>query len=377
MAKPNLGSIRCTNSPTLAATSASRRAAASSRPVSAPSVCRSPRFWRAEVAPTPRAELSAGRTVASSFSVGAGSASLKRGTRSRTHRPIPAATIGPSRRRRRAFAWVSTCRCSPGRRIGSPIVRSVHHPEAGHRNAAYWNLTGHAPHRPGNDETIAPSRRDWPCLGAQVARFRNAPAGLPANVAIPYPLADRGMLNGQDAGFLGRNFDPMLIHPGSGRAYAGVSPSSGMIDLRLPGDIPASRLGQRGRPAAHRRVDSSRTRCHRSGSFVATLSRHGDEPAHQSRGVGVVRHHAGVEPGADGYGDHVCGQSALMARRLTEAGVPLVTVYSSAGDLNGCSGDHWDTHGNNFNRLRRRPAAAARAGQLRAARRPRRARPAR
>jgi len=54
----------------------------------------------------------------------------------------------------------------------------------------------------------------------------------------------------------------------------------------------------------------------------------------------------------EGYGTHICGQSALLARRLTEAGVPIVTVYSSVGDLNGSAGDNWDTHGNNFNRLR-------------------------
>jgi uncharacterized protein (DUF1501 family) len=54
----------------------------------------------------------------------------------------------------------------------------------------------------------------------------------------------------------------------------------------------------------------------------------------------------------DAYGDHVCGQSALLARRLTEAGVPIVTVYSSAGDLNGSAGHNFDTHGNNFVRLR-------------------------
>src|SRR5206468_3926661 len=53
------------------------------------------------------------------------------------------------------------------------------------------------------------------------------------------------------------------------------------------------------------------------------------------------------------YGDHLCGQSVLLARRLTEAGVPIVTVVCAAGDLNGSSGDHWDTHGNNFNRLKR------------------------
>jgi hypothetical protein len=54
----------------------------------------------------------------------------------------------------------------------------------------------------------------------------------------------------------------------------------------------------------------------------------------------------------DRYGDHVCGQSALLARRLTEAGVPIVTVYSSVGDLNGSQGANFDTHGNNFPRLR-------------------------
>jgi hypothetical protein len=52
------------------------------------------------------------------------------------------------------------------------------------------------------------------------------------------------------------------------------------------------------------------------------------------------------------YGDHLCGQSLLMARRLTEVGVHIVTVICAAGDLNGSSGDHWDTHGNNFNRSR-------------------------
>jgi hypothetical protein len=57
-------------------------------------------------------------------------------------------------------------------------------------------------------------------------------------------------------------------------------------------------------------------------------------------------------PLRDRYGDHLCGQSVLLARRLTEAGVPICTVICAAGDLNGSAGDHWDTHGNNFNRLK-------------------------
>src|SRR5262249_37325835 len=34
------------------------------------------------------------------------------------------------------------------------------------------------------------------------------------------------------------------------------------------------------------------------------------------------------------------------------AGVPLVNVICAAGDLNGAVGDHWDTHSDNFRRLK-------------------------
>ena len=35
----------------------------------------------------------------------------------------------------------------------------------------------------------------------------------------------------------------------------------------------------------------------------------------------------------DSYGDHLGGRSMLLARRLTEAGVPVVQVCCAAGDL--------------------------------------------
>ena len=53
------------------------------------------------------------------------------------------------------------------------------------------------------------------------------------------------------------------------------------------------------------------------------------------------------------YGSHVLGQSLLTARRLTGAGVPLVTVYAAAGDLNGSAGAHFDTHADGYNRLKK------------------------
>jgi hypothetical protein len=51
----------------------------------------------------------------------------------------------------------------------------------------------------------------------------------------------------------------------------------------------------------------------------------------------------------DRYGWHHFGQSCLLARRLVETGVPLVTVFWNTGAA-GAPGN-WDTHNNNAERL--------------------------
>jgi hypothetical protein len=60
----------------------------------------------------------------------------------------------------------------------------------------------------------------------------------------------------------------------------------------------------------------------------------------------------GREPGRvrERYGRHKYGQSLLLARRLVEAGVRLVTVYWG-GKVNNPS-PYWDTHFNNNRRLK-------------------------
>jgi uncharacterized protein (DUF1501 family) len=52
----------------------------------------------------------------------------------------------------------------------------------------------------------------------------------------------------------------------------------------------------------------------------------------------------------DRYGRHTYGQSCLLARRLVEAGVKLVTVFSANNGK--IPQDAWDTHSKNFPRLR-------------------------
>jgi hypothetical protein len=50
------------------------------------------------------------------------------------------------------------------------------------------------------------------------------------------------------------------------------------------------------------------------------------------------------------YGRNTFGQSCLLARRLVEAGVKLVTIYSACGGK--IPQDAWDTHTDNFRKLK-------------------------
>lgn len=234
------------------------------------------------------------------------------------------------------------------------IVRSVHHAAPSHRSAAYWNLTGHAP--PLLDSNWPPSRSDWPCLGSMTAAACERMAGrshaLPRTFALPYHMADGGRANGQDGGFLGLAYDPVLLRPSSGRLYAGVSPSSGTIHLEPPPGVDAQRLSGR------RQLRASVESFGQIGSIseTAAIERANEQALNMLLDPSVRdAFDLDKEPAAlrASYGDHICGQSSLLARRLTEAGVPLVTVYCAAGDLNGSVGSHFDTHGDNFNRLKK------------------------
>jgi len=243
------------------------------------------------------------------------------------------------------------------------IVRSANHNAPSHRSAAYWNLTGHEP--PKVDANWEASRKDWPCLGSMVAAARGqrsgvrgqgsatqASAALPGTVCLPYTMADGGRANGQDGGFLGLGFDPVVVKPRTGTLYDGKSPSSGAVDLDFIEGIDASRfVSRRGLLDS---IDGRRPAL--LGAETAQV-RHCSEQAIDMLLDAKVRAAFDLdnEPRElhDAYGKHICGQSTLMARKLAEAGVPLVTVYCAAGDLNGSAGAHWDTHGDGYNRLKR------------------------
>lgn len=231
------------------------------------------------------------------------------------------------------------------------IIRSIHHRCAAHGKGMYWNMTGYSPPAPELAENLPPSPHDRPNLGAVVSKLRRPPRGLPSAVQIPYPLVDNNTLQAGDGpGWLGKAHAPIILRPKSGTPYGGVSRDLGTLALDRAQDIDAARL--RNRLSLSERLASPLPASSQVRDFQqfkdravdlllsprvqATLDLEKEDPRRRDR-----------------YGKHICGTSMLLARRLVEAEVPLVTVVCAAGDLNGSAGDHWDTHGDNFNRLKK------------------------
>ncbi len=223
------------------------------------------------------------------------------------------------------------------------IVRSMTHGSLFHNSATYLVSTGQTPLR----ELIAftVSENDFPHLGAQLALRRPNTSDVPTSVLLPDPISDGPYTTpGQNGGFLGARYAPFRVY---GDPNADDFSVDGLADDTLLGaDVIARRRSmlravneQLGRLAEHPRIgelDSYQQR-----AFALLTSQATRRAFELSREPDAVR---------ERYGRHKPGQSLLLARRLVEAGVRLVTVYWG-GKVNNPL-PYWDTHFNNNRRLK-------------------------
>jgi hypothetical protein len=220
------------------------------------------------------------------------------------------------------------------------ILRSVTHTGVNHGTSAYHMLTGHIHATPGT--LRHPTPYDYPSVGCAVSRFGRQPNGVPAYVSLPSVLhdGDGGEVPGQGPGFLGSSFAPFPVNGDPTR------PDFSIATLTLPGDVDQrrfqGRVGLQGALELH----------------GEHLSRSEAIDGHYQRAFRLLQSSAAqrafnlaTEPAKvrERYGYHHFGQSCLLARRLVEAGVPLVTVYWNAPHIDDLQ--HWDTHKDSFNRL--------------------------
>src|SRR5262245_42450985 len=228
------------------------------------------------------------------------------------------------------------------------ILRSVTHTDVNHITAPHWMLTGRPSPRPEG----APRNEDWPNYGAVLAKLGRGKGPLPPYVSM-MPVVPNGAprfveeTHGQDGGWLGPLYHPMRIDSDGSKPGYRV----GELDLRT--DVPMTRADER--KALLAQLDRQKSAMEELLSMRAARSHHVRAfdllaSPEVTRAFDLSREPVSVR---ERYGMNVHGQSVLQARRLVEAGVPLVTVFWPNDGITNVS-VYWDTHNRNFIDLKER-----------------------
>jgi uncharacterized protein (DUF1501 family) len=153
--------------------------------------------------------------------------------------------------------------------------------------------------------------------------------------------ANGTVLHGQIPGFLGNKHSPLVIDQD-------LQASNVRVEAMGPSiDVPQLRLA--GRRRILHTLDAQRRDLDRAAE-VRTLD------AYQERALNLLTSpvtarafHLAAEPPAvrERYGRTQFGQSCLLARRLAEAGVPVVNVHYCRTPTGS-----WDTHGQHFSQMK-------------------------
>jgi Protein of unknown function (DUF1501) len=237
---------------------------------------------------------------------------------------------------------VSFCEHLPGlaaRADKLAVIRSMTHGLPSHEHATHMMLTGINVLPPGS--THMASRADWPCYASGLDFVRPRSDGVPTGVNLPTYLNNGYGFSGQNAGVLGPKFDPWHIKADPN------DPRFRVEELTLPAGLTAEKVGDRRALLAE--FDRQATLFENLGIGRAFSGIH-DKAFTMLTSSGVKRAFDidREDPRLrDRYGRHMFGQSLLLARRLIQAGVPI--VQANMGHMN-----NWDTHTDNCKQLRTR-----------------------
>lgn len=228
------------------------------------------------------------------------------------------------------------------------VVRSLSHNDNNHLMSTHHVLTGEK--QPGGFFDKVASRDDWPAYSSALAFLKPRQDGLPSGVNLPTFLRE-GPLTwpGQHAGFLGANFDPWQITGDPNKSDFKVDA------LTLAPGLTASQLEQRHRLLAE--INRQQTNL---GEAAQSLRLQKDQELAvsmltSSKLAQAFEVHRESDATRDRYGRTTDGQSLLIARRLIEAGVPLVQVNMGRVQT-------WDNHGAIFPTLKNRLLPGTDAG---------------
>jgi hypothetical protein len=212
------------------------------------------------------------------------------------------------------------------------------HNYTNHLNATHEILTGHS--QPGAFFDKIASRDDYPCYASALKYVRPPGDGIPSGVMLPTYLME-GPLTwpGQHAGFLGSRYDPLQIKQDPSKPdfrEESLTPPVGFSIERMSRrrellDELAARRDSLSAASSNDPMAEQRELAYSmllSGKVARAFDIHREDPKTRDR-----------------YGRNMFGQSILLAKRLVEAGVPI--VQANMGRV-----QNWDTHSGNFKRLK-------------------------
>ncbi len=230
------------------------------------------------------------------------------------------------------------------------IVRSLSHDDLDHGTAIYLALTGRF-HTLKSANPL-PRPDDVPTLGAVVKRVQPTARFPYSAVHVNGPLeAPELPAPGQFSGLLGRECEPLILGDVSQSSVAvpGLSPLAELPPVRLE----ARRSLLQALENHCRQMEQQRAMLDKDTLYRQAYALLSSPQCQRAFDLGA-------EPASvrDRYGRYRSGQACLLARRLVEAGVPLITVMFNHGirgqdktpELTESYG--WDTHNDIFEALR-------------------------
>jgi hypothetical protein len=211
------------------------------------------------------------------------------------------------------------------------LIRSMSYTPIGlfnHTAAIYQMLTGYTADKVSpSGQLEPPSPKDFPNVGSNIIRLKPPEVPMLPFVMLPRPLQESNVVGkAGTAGFLGRAYDPYYLYPPGDDMDMNKMDRISVDDLQLRPEVSTARLERRAR--IREMINAGMPALDKA---VAKYDL--DEYYEQALGLvlsGRARNAFDLkqEPDAlrDRYGRNTFGQSALLARRLVEAGTRFVEV---------------------------------------------------
>jgi len=244
----------------------------------------------------------------------------------------------------------------------STLVRSATHPHNDHSAGLLYTMTGKKALKLESAVPVLPTQA--PSMNAVVQYLaRHERRALPAGIWMPcYPGWGQASLRpGPFAGFLGQRYDPLitgceLTNARKHKDFYDADIQTGHIvlpEMKLQPEVTLDRLSRRRSLLEQfddelRRLDQHPARQRlaefQQQAFDMLTSR--NAPHSPWRAFDLSEEPAELR---ERYGNHLYGEAALIARRLVQRGVRLVTVAWESFEKRDGDGPAWDTHKDHFN----------------------------